>query len=531
MKTSITIKQNLKSGLVILIMGLFSACGGAAGSGDGEERGATAQSEIGGVITELDLDGSRAVAHFNEVDATENYTIALFSYDFEEASTYGFEMGASLSGQALTRAQNQNDVSEDIHETLRALEEGFENEETMSTQAHTRSVSRESEVGDEENFKVLSSISGSSTVTVTATLRYVTNNFYVYVDNRNAASLSDDEIEQIYGRFDDHVADERNLFGEESDVNNDGHFVILLTQAVNELGYSGGGMLTGYFYAADLYSHSVNPASNEMEIVYSMVPDPSGSFGVRITTSFAKANLLGSVAPHEFQHMINYNQHVLEHSGASERSYLNEGLSHLAEDIYSMDSDHFMAETGIENPSRVAQYLDATDSTCFTCGSSLVQRGGSYLFIRYLYEQAELGNLSGAQNGAELIGSLLATNKVGMSNIVDAALGSSDTSLFKDLMGNFSLALLLSDTGASPDNRFQFLGLNLRSAQNDNRGTRLDGPLATQSDSISSTLASSGISYMVVSGQSIINADSTLSITVDSAMNGGGYVIHNTLDF
>ena len=36
---------------------------------------------------------------------------------------------------------------------------------------------------------------------------------------------------------------------------------------------------------------------------------------------------------HEFQHMISFGQHVLARGGASESLWLNEGLSHIAEEL------------------------------------------------------------------------------------------------------------------------------------------------------------------------------------------------------
>src|SRR3989338_2688815 len=58
-----------------------------------------------------------------------------------------------------------------------------------------------------------------------------------------------------------------------------------------------------------------------------------------------------------------------------------------------------------------------------------------------------------------------------------AAVGSSDASDFHSLISLFNLAVTLSDTGLSSDNRFEFSGIDLHGEQNDNRGTILDGPV------------------------------------------------------
>lgn len=479
-------------------------------------------------VSEIEFDSSNfATLDFDSAD--KDYLLALFSYD-DVDNDFEYQVGSSDSdSRSAILGLTENDAEQataDAHNILRGFEEEI-NTEAPAARENSRNL-RSATTGSTRSFKVLDNLSSSTSYdTITAELRLSNDHFAVYVDERNEEALDDDELEEVFGDFEAYVDDERELFGEESDVNGDGQFVVLLTQAVNELGSSGGGMVTGYFYAIDLYDSGSYPASNEMEIIFTAVPDPEGSYGYPVSKSFALSNILPSVLPHEFQHMISYNQHVFINGGSSERSFLNEGLSHLAEDIYSRDSSGYMAETGIENPARVAYYLDATDSTCFVCGSSLAQRGGTYLLVRYLYEQAELGNLDGAVSGADFISRIMDTALVGVDNLMTAAVNATGDESFKFLMGRFALALYFSDTGMTDDSRYHFSGIAIRSEQNDNRGTWLEGPVVSSPVELphSDAITSSGISYVSFGEIDLSTVGGNVPLSVSAEMKAGGYLI------
>ncbi len=516
--------------LGILLLALSIGCGGGgASSGTGsssssQEAGATAT--LSG-ITELTISGHTASVTLTDVDPDASYLVSLYSYN-TTSNSFDFSVNADSSPKQAVKSSEDIDNTEDFHDLLRQREADLA-DLTPAEHPSSLAVVKALTVGSSTTFKVINSFSDTDSYdTVTAELRMITDNVYVYVDERNASALDDDDLEELVAPFENIIDEEKELFGDESDINADGHITVLFTQAVNELGAMSGGIVSGFFYGGDLYDSSDNPVSNEREMMYAMVPDPSGSYGTPVSKRFSMSNILPSVLPHEFQHMISYNQHVLINGGSAEQSFLNEGLSHLAEDIYSLNDSNYMVETGIENPSRVALYLQATNSTCFSCGASIVQRGGSYLFVRYLYEQAEKGNLAGASTGAELIELLESTTRTGTSNLVFAALNSTDSSQFQTLMAFFSAALYLSDTGLTTDNRYAFDGISLRADQNDNRGTVLDGPAIDTVSSLSSysgSVTSAGMTYFLVSGSDLIDAGSTLSFNLPSDMSAGGFVL------
>lgn len=505
-------------------------------SGESATGGSGASALTG--LTPLTINSdNQAVIQFNDIDVTSDYVLALYSYN-NSNSSYSLSVTApNISQDAITtqalrisglESSDNEDSTEEAHEMLRDMEANLEGDFVEAPSTQMKAVTAPLTIGSQRTFKVLQSFSsGSSYQTVTAQLQYISDDFYLYVDTRNLADVNSDKLNTALDNFDAVVASERELFGSESDVNGDGHFAILMTQAVNELGAMQGGWVSGFYFGGDVYSANSNAASNEMEIMYSFVPDPTGAHGTKISENFAFSNGIPSVLPHEFQHMISYNQHVLINKGSSETSFLGEGMSHLAEDIYSLQ-DGYMTRTGVENPSRVALYLKSAASTCFLCGSNIYQRGASYLFVRYLYEQAQKGNLGGADTGAELIHNLLDTNLTGLDNLLSSATGSDDDSNFDSLMSSFMTALFFSDSEfGSDDDRYAFDGINLRDAQDDNRGTNLNGPTVTQVSSLphNVTLVSSGVTYLQVSGQSLADANGLLSVNLPSGMQGGGMVV------
>ncbi|MBI4237365.1 MAG: hypothetical protein HY696_02955 [Deltaproteobacteria bacterium] len=359
-------------------------------------------------------------------------------------------------------------------------------------------------VGDERAFRVISNLNSvSQYAEPTGEVRCVGDNVVFFVDtavSRRSAALTDADIETLCRRFDRQLEKEVGLFGAPSDINDDGKVSVFLTPQVNRLGASGGGIITGFFFANDLLARAErNPVSNEQEIIYLLVPDPDGDYGVPIGRDLALQNLIPAVLVHELQHAINYNQHVLAGEGAPEESWLNEGLSHLAEDLLGM---------GMENPSRYALYLERTAGNPIVTPTSpgLVARGGIFLFLRYLYEQVG--------NRQEFVWELLHGSESGVANL-EAAVGSTNDGFdqFAEFMMRWSATLALNDTGLTKDARYQyaerawdaeqglFSGVCTICAAEDFRGTELAGvqPLLYTGHS-TAQLAPAAVQYYVVTG-------------------------------
>ncbi len=137
-----------------------------------------------------------------------------------------------------------------------------------------------------------------------------------------------EDLTAIGSLFDDHLHPiDVNAFGDETDVNGDGLVLVLLTDRVTRLaGCGGGSVVVGLFFAVDLFEDLVG--SNNAEIFYGLTPDAECG----VDRDYAISRLPG-VFIHEFQHMINYGQQVIQRDGDAEDTWLDEGLSGFAEEL------------------------------------------------------------------------------------------------------------------------------------------------------------------------------------------------------
>ena len=139
-------------------------------------------------------------------------------------------------------------------------------------------------------------------------------------------------------------------FGNAADLDGNGRVILAFTPEVNRLAPPGGGRVNGFFLLSDLAESgrggggvptddgSACASSNEAEILYIGVPDPEGEFGSAFTSAQA-LRAARRTAAHELQHLLGAEQRVvLGQAGfaAVEESWLDEGLSHLAEELVGL---------------------------------------------------------------------------------------------------------------------------------------------------------------------------------------------------
>ena len=93
-----------------------------------------------------------------------------------------------------------------------------------------------------------------------------------------------------------------------------------------------GSIILGFFFGLDLYPVQDPVHSNDGEVFYGVVPRQDMPNCAAYTKTVVTRSLPG-VFIHEFQHMISFNQHVLVRGGDVEETWLNEGLSHYAEEL------------------------------------------------------------------------------------------------------------------------------------------------------------------------------------------------------
>ncbi len=249
----------------------------------------------------------------------------------------------------------------------------------------------------------------------------------VVVDTRNPATgLTDAYYASVAATFDTLVwpTDTRN-FGTPVDIDNNGRIILFYTRAVNGLTpANSSSYVGGFFYSRDLFPTTNQPGfqgcagSNVGEMFYLLAPDPNGDINMnKRDTAFIRRTTIGTTA-HEFQHLINAERrlYVLNTNNFDEDVWLNEGMSHIAEELTFYRSANLspagqpgqsprtrltassirsagglpaLANYGFQNLARFSYYLQSTESySPYTENDSLETRGATWSFLRYAADRA-----------------------------------------------------------------------------------------------------------------------------------------------
>ena len=314
----------------------------------------------------------------------------------------------------------------------------------------------------------------STLSTVTATALKVGTHIAIYVDNAAPTpSLSQSDLNTLRTVFDTRLYETDTLaFGSESDIDNNGMVIVLMTGKVNALVTSAqctnptGGYVAGYFFGADLITTAPFATGNNSEIFYSIVPDASGTLSCAHPVSDV-TGLVPVTFVHEFQHMISFNQHFLVRGDFPEDLWLNEGLSHYAEEnggrtfLRSSPPDTAtFCNYVFGDVYNAGQYFTAPQSHVLvdTAGiGGLANRGAYWLFVRYLVDQigATLGSADSVTRRLDM------TTRTGAVNVSNVAGGTS----FPTLVERWALANYVSDLpGFSAPSELQYVTWQFRTA-------------------------------------------------------------------
>lgn len=184
----------------------------------------------------------------------------------------------------------------------------------------------------------------SNAIPVAARVAAISNNAYILADTANpTGGFTDAEYAAFATTFDTLInpLDIQN-FGQPTDIDKNGKIVILFTKEVNKLTDRGAvGVVGGLFFERDLFPTQDNTqlglqgcaTSNVGEMFYLLVPDPNGVFSDKRSKSDV-LNLTPGTLAHEYQHLINAARRLyINDANDFEEVWLNEGLSHIAEEL------------------------------------------------------------------------------------------------------------------------------------------------------------------------------------------------------
>ena len=314
------------------------------------------------------------------------------------------------------------------------------------------------QLGDTKTFKVCASLTCGSFGSVDATVQYVGQHVAIYLDNTVPQNdpLQASDFAELGMAFDNrHYPIDTTAFGRESDIDGNGVVDILMTDAVNALTPDcSNGQVIGFFFGGDLLN-SAN--SNRAEVFYTLVPAPA-SGNCHVISRRAAIDNLKPTLIHEFQHMISFNQHVLLRAGTAEEGWLNEALSHFAEElggrlIPNSECVGFVScrsQYSSGNIGNAYDYLRDPESHFMVFGSAstggLEERGAVWLFLRWALDHFAQDSIYAADMTRALDG----TSRTGETNMV-ALTGSS----FATMIPEWLMATYLDD---GPDLPFEATG-------------------------------------------------------------------------
>jgi hypothetical protein len=310
-------------------------------------------------------------------------------------------------------------------------------------------------VGEQREFNVLNSSNGFDRITATA--RLVTERAVLFVDGAAQDAFSAADLAYFGQLFDDPIhATTVGTFGEPSDIDGNGRIFILFTPRVNALTpRNESSFITGFFYGCDLVGRTRCSGSNDAEIFYSLVPDPSGQWSSARTHSLVR-DAVPPVLAHEFQHMI----HFARRGFSADVLWLSEGLAHTAEELVAAalasTNPTLAASFGRGNLQRAQRYLTAPHGSGLIepIGSgTLEMRGAAWLFVKHL---------RGHYGGADLLRNLTGSTRNGVANVTHET-----AQPWTRLLADFGVALWADGAPqlqAPLDDRYRFTDFDLRTA-------------------------------------------------------------------
>jgi hypothetical protein len=244
-------------------------------------------------------------------------------------------------------------------------------------------------------------------------------------------------------------------FGAPADIDRNERVVIFYTRAVNELTPAGANYVVGgFFFGRDLFPAADCAGSNEAEMFYMLAADPDGEVnGNRRSLDYVRGTTVGTVG-HEFQHLVSASRRIYLVDGVTgtqwnEEVWLNEGLSHIAEELLfyrraglapgsNLGAEIYLSGTrsrtafdefGIANILRLRQWMLApeSDSPYDAAGGQqddLATRGAIWSFLRYAADRR-----GGTEN--QLWQRLIDNHRTGLANL-QFAFGEDPIPLFRD---------------------------------------------------------------------------------------------------
>ena len=333
------------------------------------------------------------------------------------------------------------------------------------------SLLAEAMVGDVLRLNVNANSACSQADTRSGRVAAVGNRAIIVTDTDNpAGGYTDAEYAGVLATFDTLVYPmDTTAFGAPSNISQYGKIILFYTRAVNALTPQGANFtIGGFFFARDLYPKTARsnlPAcatSNENEMFYLLVPDPNGTVNSNRRTKDEVTLLNITTIAHELQHLINASRRLYVNTGAApnEQTWLDEGLSHVAEELLYLRIGNFTTRQNLalsdvggstvrseqfrnyasQNFSRFYNFLIAPEvNSPYAPNDSLATRGAIWNFLRFA------AGRQGASGESAFLRALVNSTTTGVNNLQGVLSGGQ----FADYLRDWTIALIADDHTAS----------------------------------------------------------------------------------
>jgi hypothetical protein len=266
-------------------------------------------------------------------------------------------------------------------------------------------------------------------------------------------------------------------FGEPSDIDQNGRVIIMFTGAVNQRNPPGSSTVTAaMFWSGDLFPDVATsrleacPGGNQAEMFYVAIPDPNGVLGPALPVRWLRERVIHVLA-HEYQHLLNAARRLYVNEASTfERTWLNEGLSHIAEELIfyqvagldrrsninsamlqgSPAALEAFARHMTSNTENLGRYLQQVKAKSLMGPDELATRGATWSFLRYAADRS-------GRTDASVLGDLVNARTAGLDNL-NRVLGASAL----DWMHDWAVSLYADDAVPGLDPRFTNPSWNLR---------------------------------------------------------------------
>lgn len=315
------------------------------------------------------------------------------------------------------------------------------------------------QVGSVRSFHVAANFDNNTYTTVGAKLVSVGDNVMIYIDTLAPADgFTSQQLATFGALFDQTLYPiDTAAFGSPVDRDQNGHIIMLLSPVVNagtpRLTCLTQGYVAGYFDPGDF--SDTDPNSNHGEIFYGIVPDTFGSVSCGHTVGSVGLDVPATFI-HELQHLISYSTHVVRNGAAPASTWMDEGMSIVAEELGSLyyeqrcprpkcrvnpdqmfpDSASALSHGFFFDSYQFAYNADSSSLTLYESNNfPPAVNGGEWLMLRWL----------GDQFGAGIFRKLETGPSEGVADI-EAASGQS----FGPLFANFGVALFADSLPGLP---------------------------------------------------------------------------------